>query len=60
MATERFQYLADSVIHCLHHPEVGPTHILRVPGNERQVTLGPDDAKELDLLIGVNALPKVE
>ena len=32
----------------------------RVPGNERQVTLGPDDAKEFDLLIGVNALPKVE
>ena len=32
----------------------------RVAGNERQVTLAPDDARELDLLIGVNALPKVE
>ncbi|MGB7160581.1 MAG: hypothetical protein WBD40_21125 [Tepidisphaeraceae bacterium] len=32
----------------------------RLPGNERPIALGPNVARDIDLPIGVNALPKVE
>jgi len=32
----------------------------RLPGGERSITLAPDVVREIDLPIGVNALPKVD